>query len=94
MRSDFGTRRSGEPTKPNSIEEAAMKRHFVHLLRAVSPKNAGIVALGAVSALMAFMTIAAAASTVQFKPAQSLLGWKEACDARFERIGPSLPRCW
>ena len=48
-----------------------MKRHFVHLLRAVSPKNAGIVALGAVSALMAFMTIAAAASTVQFKPAQS-----------------------
>ena len=48
-----------------------MKRHFVHLLRAVSPKNARIVVCGAASALMAFMTIAAAASTVQFKPAQS-----------------------
>ncbi|MGA7924524.1 MAG: VCBS repeat-containing protein [Candidatus Sulfotelmatobacter sp.] len=48
-----------------------MKRHFVHLLRAVSPRNAGIVVCGAASALMAFMTIAAAASTVQFKPAQN-----------------------
>ena len=47
-----------------------MKRNFVHLL-AVSPKNAGIAIRSGVSALMAFTTIAAAASTVQFKPAQS-----------------------
>lgn len=48
-----------------------MKRNLVHLLAAVSPKNAGIVVRGGVSALMAVMTIAAAASTVQFKPVQT-----------------------
>lgn len=48
-----------------------MHRNIVQLLGAVNPKNAGIVIRSGVSALMAFMTIAAAASTVQFKPVQS-----------------------
>jgi hypothetical protein len=61
-----------------------MKRHFVQLLRAVSPKNAGIVALGAASALMAVMTIAAAASTVQFKEVQT---YPVETDPRFVAVG-------
>jgi FG-GAP-like repeat len=48
-----------------------MKRDLVHLLAAVSPKNAGIALRSGVFALMAFMTIPAAASTVQFKPEQT-----------------------
>ena len=48
-----------------------MKHNLVHLLPVVRPKNAGTVARCCVSAVMAVMTIAAAASTVQFKPAQS-----------------------
>src|ERR1700736_1117760 len=49
-----------------------MKRNVVHRLGLVSPKSAGIAIRSGVSALMAFMTIAAAApTTVQFKPAQT-----------------------
>jgi hypothetical protein len=48
-----------------------MKRNLVHLLGAVSSKNAGIAIRSGISALLAFLTIAAAASTVQFKPGQS-----------------------
>ena len=48
-----------------------MKRDLVHLLAAVSPKNAGIALRSGVFALMAFMTIPAAASTAQFKPEQT-----------------------
>ena len=48
-----------------------MKCSLVHLLGTVSPQNARIAIRCGVSALMAFMTLAAAASTVQFKPVQT-----------------------
>ncbi len=48
-----------------------MKCNLVHLLGTVSPQNARIAIRCDVSALMAFMTLAAAASTVQFKPVQT-----------------------
>ena len=48
-----------------------MKRNNVQRLGAVSPKNAGVAFRSGVFGLMAFLTIAAAASTVQFKAVQS-----------------------
>ena len=48
-----------------------MNRNIVQLLGAVSRKNAGIAIRSGVSTLIAFTTIAAAASTVKFKPAQT-----------------------
>lgn len=48
-----------------------MKPNLVHLWGVPTPKNTGIVTRCGVSVLMAFMTMAAAASTVQFKPVQS-----------------------
>ena len=63
-----------------------MKRNLVHLLATISLKKAGIVVRSGVSALMAFMTIAAAASTVQFKPAQTYSAGRRLAMPGYKRI--------
>ena len=67
-----------------------MNRHIVQLLGAVSPKNTGGFPSG-VFALMAFMTIAAAATTVQFKPVQRYLVGKNPSVAVGDLNGDGKP---